>query len=51
LRTLPGALFSSCIGMVIAQASLRRFVHYGHSMSDIPSNQEILALVDEINKP
>lgn len=26
-----------------------RFVHYGHSMSDIPSNQEILDLVDELN--
>lgn len=26
-----------------------RFVHYGHSMSDIPSNQEILELVDELN--
>jgi hypothetical protein len=51
LRTLPGALFSSYIGMVIAHASLRRFVHYGHIMSDIPGNQEILALVDEINKP
>lgn len=28
-----------------------RFVHYGHSMSDIPSNEEILALVDEFNIP
>jgi len=37
--------------MVIAQASLRRFVHNVYSMSGIPSNQEILALVDEINKP
>jgi hypothetical protein len=26
-----------------------RFVYYGHSMSAIPSNQEILTLVDEIN--
>jgi peroxiredoxin len=23
-----------------------RFVHYGHSMSDIPSNEEILELID-----
>jgi peroxiredoxin len=26
-----------------------RFVHYGDSMSDIPQNKEILALVDELN--
>lgn len=25
-----------------------RFVHYGHSMSDIPSNSEILDLLEEI---
>jgi peroxiredoxin len=27
-----------------------RFVHYGHSMSDIPSNDELLSLVDQINQ-
>jgi len=26
-----------------------RFVHYGHSMSDIPENKEILELIDQIN--
>jgi peroxiredoxin Q/BCP len=26
-----------------------RFVHYGHSMVDIPANSEILALLDELN--
>jgi len=26
-----------------------RFAHYGHSMSDIPRNDEILALLDELN--
>jgi len=26
-----------------------RYVHYGHSMSDIPENQELLQLLDEIN--
>jgi peroxiredoxin Q/BCP len=26
-----------------------RFAHYGHSMSDIPRNAEILALLDELN--
>jgi len=35
--------------VLIDKAGIARFVHYGHSMSDIPSNQEILALVDEIN--
>ena len=36
--------------VLIDKAGVARFVHYGHSMSDIPSNQEILTLVDEINK-
>ncbi len=35
--------------VLIDKEGVARFVHYGHSMSDIPSNQEILALVDEIN--
>jgi peroxiredoxin len=26
-----------------------RFIHYGHSMSDIPENQEILELIDQLN--
>ena len=26
-----------------------RFVHYGHSMSDIPENREVLELVDQLN--
>jgi peroxiredoxin Q/BCP len=25
-----------------------RFAHYGHSMTDIPPNQEILGLLDEM---
>ena len=37
--------------VLIDKDGIARFVHYGHSMSDIPSNQEILALVDEINEP
>ena len=36
--------------VLIDKEGIARFVHYGHSMSDIPSNEEILALVDEINK-
>jgi len=26
-----------------------RFVHYGHEMSDIPTNEEVLATLDSIN--
>ncbi len=29
--------------VVVAKDGIARFVHYGHSMSDIPSNDEILA--------
>ena len=35
--------------VLIDKAGVARFVHYGHSMSDIPGNEEILALVGEIN--
>jgi peroxiredoxin len=35
--------------VLIDKAGVARFVHYGHSMSDIPENAELLALVDEIN--
>jgi peroxiredoxin len=35
--------------VLIDKAGIARFVHYGHSMSDIPKNEEVLALGDEIN--
>jgi peroxiredoxin len=35
--------------VLIDRAGTARFVHYGHSMSDIPKNEEILALIDEVN--
>ena len=35
--------------VLIDKAGVARFVHYGHSMSDIPENAELLALVDEID--
>ena len=35
--------------VIIDKSGTARFIHYGHSMSDIPKNEEILALVDEIN--
>jgi len=32
--------------MLIDKAGLLRYVHYGHSMADIPANDEILGLLD-----
>ena len=42
------------IGRMPAQVSvdkngIARFVHYGHSMSDIPENAEVLSLLDQLN--
>jgi peroxiredoxin Q/BCP len=31
--------------MLIDQSGVLRYVHYGHSMEDIPSNEEIMKLV------
>ncbi len=35
--------------VLIDMAGVARFVHYGHDMTDIPTNEEILALVDQLN--
>jgi peroxiredoxin Q/BCP len=35
--------------MLVDQSGMLRFVHYGHSMSDIPENEEILGLVESLN--
>lgn len=35
--------------VLVDKAGVARFVHYGHSMQDIPRNDEVLASVDEIN--
>jgi peroxiredoxin Q/BCP len=32
--------------MLIDKSGKVRFVHYGHSMSDIPPNEEILKLIE-----
>ena len=32
--------------MIIDKEGILRYVHYGHSMSDIPGNEEMLALLD-----
>jgi peroxiredoxin len=36
--------------VIVDKSGQARYVHYGHSMSDIPSNEELLALLDEINQ-
>ena len=35
--------------MLIDKEGILRFVHYGNSMKDIPSNQEIFEIIDSIN--
>lgn len=35
--------------VVVDREGRARFAHYGHSMSDIPANEEILSLLDELN--
>jgi len=35
--------------VLIDKTGLARFVHYGHSMADIPPNAELLELLDELN--
>jgi peroxiredoxin Q/BCP len=36
--------------VIVDVAGRARYVHYGHSMSDIPPNDELLALLDELNQ-
>jgi len=36
--------------VIVDRAGLARYVHYGHSMRDIPPNDELLALLDELNQ-
>lgn len=35
--------------VLLDKAGTARFVHYGHSMSDIPENSELFELIDKIN--
>lgn len=35
--------------VIVDKAGLARFVHYSNSMSDIPANAEVLALLDQLN--
>ncbi len=36
--------------VIIDRAGVARFVHYGHSMRDIPANAELLAILDTLNQ-
>jgi peroxiredoxin Q/BCP len=36
--------------VVIDRQGIARFVHYGHSMSDIPADQDVLELIDSLNQ-
>ncbi len=35
--------------VLVDRQGMARYAHYGHSMSDIPANAEILALIDGLN--
>ena len=35
--------------VIVDKAGIARYAHYGHSMSDIPENSEILKLLDELD--
>jgi peroxiredoxin Q/BCP len=36
--------------VIVDRQGIVRFAHYGHVMMDIPENQELLGLIDEINQ-
>jgi peroxiredoxin len=35
--------------VIVDKTGIARYIHYGHSMSDIPENEEILELLDQLN--
>jgi len=35
--------------VIIDKTGIARFVHYGHDMSDIPENAEVLAILEALN--
>jgi len=37
--------------LVIDKRGVVRFVHYGHNMSDIPENNEVLSSIKNLNLP
>jgi peroxiredoxin Q/BCP len=36
--------------VTVDKNGIARFVHYGNSMSDIPENKDILAILDRLNQ-
>ncbi len=36
--------------VIVDKNGIARFVHYGHSMSDIPLNAELFDMIDQMNK-
>ena len=36
--------------VIVDKAGIARYVHYGHSMSDIPPNDELSTLLGELNR-
>ncbi len=36
--------------VIVDRDGLARFIHYGHAMSDIPENAEILSLLNALNR-
>jgi peroxiredoxin len=35
--------------VLVDKKGVARFIHYGHDMTDIPPNSEMLGLIDELN--
>ena len=35
--------------VIVDKAGVARFVHYGHDITDIPKNTEVLSLLDQLN--
>ena len=36
--------------VIVDQRGQARYVHYGHAMSDIPPNDELLGILDQLNQ-
>lgn len=36
--------------VLVDKHGLARYVHYGHSMADIPANEELFAILDQLNQ-
>jgi len=35
--------------VIVDKAGIARYAHYGHAMSDIPENEEILGILEELD--